>query len=989
MNTSRFSTLTTSPTFSDSLADEANNAPPSSGLRPIVAILTSTGSDRLEPNSHFDLGVTVTNQGGQDAIIDVLIDEHQPILRDWCSILQKRLALGPNQSGEVLFSFDIPADTPPSTYSYDLIIDAREAYPNTPALRYNNRQFQVLLPDNNPLTQTSDPALLLDPRTTSHTPLPLRIGEPVTLRVALQNRSDRVDRYRLLCTGLPPGWTTRLIYPTAMTGLGLVTEADSIGLNPGDSGQVQVQITAPPNALAGPYSPTLRLTSENQPDLGLMDLVYLEVQPTYFLSPQLQALASQAGDRPAQFELQLANAGNTERQIQIDIRNLAGEGTCAYSFGDQPLTDRSLSEQAARDLARNSSPATALQPTALQPTALQTTALQITRLQITRLQTTATLTIPPQSAAQILLQGQPQHWWRRPWLGSGKPFPFQVNLQDAQKLPLAPPQIPGTLTWSPRPFWQLLLAAIAALGTLGALVWLIWWLFFKPPAQPQILSFAAEDAQYAAVRQDIARVRWQINHPERLTSLTLTGYSPDGKRLSGPLTFDLSQGLPSALKSACTQQKSLLTCTNVRTDARQAGQYLFELSAQPKGQKPALTQTSKLVTIAPYPLPIVQEFAPSALVYQEAGPGNGPSSGPDNSPIPSVPAEGITLSWVVTNPQELDSLKLVGRDSKGAINGQIWIEFPRINGSLTIPEALQNNCRLIEVLICKNIPTNITQVGDYQFELTALPRPTPGSTPDSSEAKGGDTTRSDKAGSDQAGSDQAGSDKAGPKPVATEQIKIQPRSSAIASLRINGQEALPKYRIPIPLGQPAPAVLLSWVVQGGSTTSVELLPSPGSVPLQGQMAIPLNQQYGTMTVTLQVKDGTGQTSTRAIALETFDPNPVDPVALSAAAAAEAARTASEVNAAALRNAAQMNQAAEQARQRDQASNQARETAREARAQADQARQQAQQQSQAPLLPPSPANLPQPGAAQLLTLPPTPAGPSNDRLTPSESKPQLQ
>jgi hypothetical protein len=817
--------------------------------KPISVILTSEVQERLHPGERVDIGVTVCNQGAEAAIIEVIIDERDRQLRDWGSQLQKRLALGPDQSGEVIFSFTVPADTAPGIYSYDLVIDARQAYPEFAPLRYRQRQFQVLLSEEQSLG-SNDPTLTLEPRTAPENPQVLRGGEPAFFQVWVENRSERVDRVRLLCTGLPEGWQTKIQYPTGQTGLGLVIEADSLGLNPGDRSCIQLQLTPPAEALAGPYSPTLRLTSENQPELGLLDLIYLQVAPVYLVQPQVQILQGIVRDRPARFAVQIANSGNTDRRIWVQVRNLEEEGSCTYNL-EPSSTDRRIDP--VTDRLTETDPSIA----------------------------SHCLIIPPRSVSQVLVTGQPHYWWLRPWLGTGKLYNFQVDLSDDQQLPIVPKQLSSSLTWAPRPKWQFLLALLGLLGSLGAIAGLIWWLFFRTvPAQ--LLEFAAEDAQYFAANQDSARVRWQIENPQSLRSIEVSGYSPEGQRLSGPLVYDLSQGLPAVLQDVCTQQADILRCGNVRTDARQPGQYRFELSLQPKKRGNPIVKPSSLVTISPKPLPLVQELTAQSLAYREAGAATGSDPG-----IPPIGSGGIGLNWIVRHVQDLEALKLIGRDGTGAINGQLWLEFQDENGDgrLDLPVALQPYCKLSDRLICTQVPTGVTRVGSYQFELMAL-------------AKGAGATGS------ATGPALPPTTTPGVKPIQTEQITIHPRPALISQFRINGAEAQAKYRVPVPLGASAPAVQLDWQVEGGSTTTVELQPSPGSVPLQGAILLPLNQQYGVTPIVLQVTDGAGKQIRRSISIETFNPNPVDPAAAAAAVAA-AARVTSESNAKALQRNAQI------------------------------------------------------------------------------------
>jgi hypothetical protein len=889
--------------------------------KPISVILTSEVQERVHPGERVDLGVTVCNQGAEAAIIEVVIDERDRQLRDWGSPLQKRLALGPDQSGEVTFSFSVPADTAPGIYSYDLVIDARQAYPEFAPLRYRQRQFQVLLSEDQSLG-SNDPTLALEPRTTPETPQVLRGGEPAFFQVWVENRSERVDRVRLLCTGLPEGWQTKIQYPTGQTGLGLVIEADSLGLNPGDRSCIQLQLTPAADALAGPYSPTLRLTSENQPDLGLLDLIYLQVSPIYLVQPQMQILQGIVRDRPARFAVQIANSGNTDRRIWVQVRSLEEEGSCSYHL-EWPDRIANLAVTPVEDRIDESEGSIAPH----------------------------CLIIPPRSVSQVLVTGQPHYWWLRPWLGTGKLYNFQVDLTDDQQLPIVPKQLSSSLTWAPRPKWQFLLALIGILGSLGAIAGLIWWLFFRTvPAQ--LLEFAAEDAQYFAANQDSARVRWQIENPQSLGSIEVSGYSPEGQRLSGPLVYDLSRGLPAVLQDVCTQQANILRCGNVRTDARQPGQYRFELSLQPKKRGNPIVKPSSLVTIYPKPLPLVQELTAQSLAYREAGAMTGLVSGSDQA-IPAIGPGGIALNWIVRHVQDLEALKLVGRDGAGAINGQLWLEFQDENGDgrLDLPAALQPYCKLTDRLTCVQVPTGVTRVGSYQFELIAL-------------EKGASATGSTGSTTGSATGSAAPPTGTAAKPIQTEQITIHPRPALISQFRINGSEAQAKYRVPVPLGAAAPAVQLDWRVEGGSTTTVELQPSPGSVQLQGAIVLPLNQQYGVTPIVLQVTDGAGKQIRRSISIETFNPNPVDPSAAAAAAVAAAARVTSESNAKALQRNAQMS----------------------AQATADAVR---ASQASPPPLPVRPMDQPNPKPIAPLPVQPAGAASGSEVLSPGESSPGLR
>jgi hypothetical protein len=242
-------------------------------------------------------------------------------------------------------------------------------------------------------------------------------------------------------------------------------------------------------------------------------------------------------------------------------------------------------------------------------------------------------------------------------------------------------------------------------------------------------------------------------------------------------------------------------------------------------------------------------------------------------------------------------------------------------------------------------------VGSYQFELIAL-------------EKGASETGSTGSTTGSATGSAAPPTGTAAKPIQTEQITIHPRPALISQFRINGSEAQAKYRVPVPLGAAAPAVQLDWRVEGGSTTTVELQPSPGSVQLQGAIVLPLNQQYGVTPIVLQVTDGAGKQIRRSISIETFNPNPVDPSAAAAAAVAAAARVTSESNAKALQRNAQMS----------------------AQATADAVR---ASQASPPPLPVRPMDQPNPKPIAPLPVQPAGAASGSEVLSPGESSPGLR
>lgn len=778
-----------------------NRATSSIALSPLTVLVAAWDGDRIPPGHKHYLGVTIANRGDRDGVVQVRLegarDEDKDRLAQWCVQPEQWVALSCGTSGDLNFCIDVPADVPPQWLEYEVVARPQAAYADD-YLPPTRRRLQILAPDTTETIQ--DSTFALKPDTTPDRPMLVQIGNPVSLELTVENRSERVDRFRLECTGLPADWTVEVKYPSDFGGLGLVRQTDSLGVNPGDRGLIQVLLHPPALPLAGSYLPTLRLVSENDPSLGLLGLIYLWVEPIYQLQTQLQTQSDQVRDRPAQFNLQFANLGNTDRRVQFTLTPLTPPHQCRYTLP------------------------------------------------------TDSIEIAPQTTAIVPLEAQPQPWWQRPWIGTGKVYPFRINFIDVQHPTLAPETIPAQLTWQPRPWWQLLLAALAGLGLLGTLAFLAWWYWLRPPLPPQIVEFAAEDSRYAAANEDMARVRWQIEHPDRIQTLKLTGYSAEGEILSGPLVYEFKDGqLPAALRSFCTQQQTLLSCSQIRTDAYEPGKYLFELTLIPKGRGATpIALKSSPVEITAKPLPTVTALVPKSLVYREAAPGQ-PTA--DEQRIPVADDDGIRLDWTVTMPTDIAALHLIGRDKDGKMVGDRWFEFTTPG---QVPPSLRAFCPPIgPTLICRNLPTGLSAVGEYRFELQVVP-----------------VGQNGKAG--------PGEGPAETKPKATELIKIQPQMPQILNFQINGQEAPAKLVIPVTQVQTPPVLQLSWRVQAGSSTQVTLTPSPGTVPLVGQVMFPLSPQ-GNSTIALQVKTPSGELLTRSVTIELFNPQPVDPVAQAIAA----------------------------------------------------------------------------------------------------------
>lgn len=651
------------------------------GTKPLFVILSASGKDAVPAGSTFVLSVTVGNKGKQSAVIEVYIEEVSSGVRSWCTSGREYLALGSDQSEEVVFKFDVPVDTLPETYSYIVVVDAQEHYPEDTPIRYE--QYIQVLPATNDIVSSSEPTFILQPVTSSTNQAVIQQGGTLAVQVLVQNRGDRVDRFGLVCFDLPKTWFT-ITYPQGFQGAGLIVQSDSLNLNPGECGVIMLVIAPGMDALSGNYVATLRLHSENYPDLILLDLVYLQVPPRHLLQTELRSIISRVRTKPGLFQVQLTNSGNTQRQISLQVKNL--DELDIYSY-----------------------------------TLEQFEALVV-----------------PQETVSINLQVHSHKRWRRPLIGGGRIINFCVDLEDSQHLPIPNNSLPGVLVWEARPLWQLLPFLLLGLLGVGAVAYLIWWVLFRIPPSPKIVELYPEDSIYSAVNGDVVHLGWQISDVNRLQTLKIVGLSVDGTPLTRPEVYDFNQGVPAVLQPFCTKKQNSLTCRQVRTTARKSATYVFEMTALPKSGRGAVTDTGKTtpVVIVPIPQPSIVSFNSTQPIYQEVG---GQETGDKRQKLEakkhkkegrSQKSEGkteetwksvndeIRLNWSVTHPEQLQALQLVGRTPDNLIVSPV----KTYDLSQGIPTQLQQLCTIKEQLVCQKVKTGIKKPDSYVFALKAIPK---------------------------------------------------------------------------------------------------------------------------------------------------------------------------------------------------------------------------------------------------------------------------
>jgi hypothetical protein len=821
-------------------------------IRPLSIILNPSGKVSITTGDSFELCVTVTNQGDRSAVISVALDQDSSSIYPWCAFPSESLALSVGQSCEVVFLIQVPPTTPPDEYSYTLIIDAPQHYPEHTPIQYKGRV--IVIPSIQEVVRVNDPTFVTLPRTASDSPHQMRAGEVWQVLISVSNRSERVDRFRVTVPDLDPKWVS-IYYPEGLALVGVVEAADGLPLNPDTQGQITLIFKPPADTWAGIYAPTIRVHSENNPELALLDIAYFEILPTYQLDIQLVTLLTRVERQPSLYEMRLKNMGNIARELILRAISPEQDGLLLY--------DLTLEE----------------------------------------------IKIAPFGTARINI-GVEATKKCKPRFLSDRYLSFIIEVEDKQGALLPNDRYPGTLLIPSRPWWQFVLLIIGILGLIGTIIFLIWWFFFRPPDVPQAIEFTSESSTYQETANEAVRLRWRITYPELLREVRVEGLSTDEKLLSQPVVYNFSKGIPPELKEYCVIDRELL-CQNVPTDARKPSQYVFQMNLSSKNPKTGtipLVKTTKIL-VEPVPPAEILEFASTKPLYTESKPvlptivpapvapakpaentsepdsNNSPnsstpqapqSSTPDNVssvPKPTEPsaiaialdrqvfftavgiAKGgvklgiikpkpdldneVRLNWRISNIAQAKELTIVGRSPEGEVKSPP-LQFLLTEG---VPRSLRPYCTISnDQMICKNVPTEAKASGNYIFELAIAPIKPPADP------------------------------KAVPATKKTEITKIAPYPAKILELKVNGQDALPQYSFN--LNPDVPTILtLAWKVEASAAAKIDLLPAPGNIAAVGQLALPLSPKSAEVTYTLKVTNPDGQIIMRSFIVQTIAPPP--------------------------------------------------------------------------------------------------------------------
>lgn len=678
-------------------------------------------SNEVRRGAELKRTIRIKNLGDKPVDVDVWVeprDKPSEFIQRCRFSIQNPLRIEPHSSQEITLTIEVPPGITPGTYNYEILLEAAAQYPGKVVQR--PQQLKVLASEYDAEWGNEPVFTIISPITNSINPAPLQASEQLEVKVRVENRSKRVDRFYLICPKLDKeSYSVR--YPEVGWDVpGLVKETDGLELNPGGIGEIILILHPPEHTLASDYCPDVQLISSNHDNLMLLDVVYIQILPNDQLSIEMRPQSRRIPREIGQFEIELVNKGNIEREIAIRARDY--EEVFVYNFED--------------DIIR----------------------------------------LAPGEIRNVPLKVKPKKWWRRHWRSKGLPLTFDVEIENiinatsdayVPALPKTAPQ--GKLLWEPYPWWMFWMLLLLGLGTVGILAFVIWWNLLRekiPLPTPKVIKFETAAKSYQEGKDDAIRLNWEISHLKQIEKVTVirlesnveterknyifkdgvpSELKPGKKNLNGvcshatTVTKESSNiGKPSFLpnwlplslpvNSGTDVKIDNLKCKGIITTAQKPGNYTFKIEVFSKQNSEQVVSSQITDTIAinpatPLPLPKILDLSSTVPNYEEAIP-------QDPTKVTSIPSNSLSapirLNWEISSPKHIKELRVVGKAPDGSI---ISPEKRYQVTNNTLPIQLAKFCQpeakldLEQNLICKNIPMeDARKPGDYIFTLTVVPK---------------------------------------------------------------------------------------------------------------------------------------------------------------------------------------------------------------------------------------------------------------------------
>lgn len=580
-------------------------------INPLYVIIDPPGIQYGRPGETVEINVVVSNEGSKSAIIDLsfTFDKIFEKISNWSDSPRASLTLAPGEiSNQVPFKLEIPVDALPGTYDYTFVVDSFEHYPQDTPISFPG-QIKVLLKEQT-VIRASDPIFSIQPATNPSKTLVFKPEEVLQVEVKVENRSARVERFHLTCPELNEN-SLKISYPeTGLEGAGLL-DVSALELNPNTQGLILLEFYPPSSILAGTYSPTIRLHSANNPDLILLDLVYIDIPVDYTIGAGLYTILGKVSRKDGKYKLTVINRGNLVREMLVSLINRDEYQLFKYK---------------------------------LEPKEIK---------------------LLPSKSIEMDLTVKPRPWWRRPWIGRPLAINFQVDIKDKQDLPITTEMPKGVLEWKSRPVWQIFVLILALFGLIALSGFLIWKYLYPDPVV--IKDFEPRNRVILAnpSNPDQAVLNWEIYNSHRVKDFRLIQKTPPAEE---PLISDkaalnnlknqenqIFTNNPSQnnQEPVCSETGHVVKCEQYPTGQDEPGNYTFEIIASYRrtnlffnNQEDKATQTTNVTITAPEPAEVVDKTVRRENFKK---------------------GEAVPLKWSIENPNNFQKVEIIFKNDQGVI----------------------------------------------------------------------------------------------------------------------------------------------------------------------------------------------------------------------------------------------------------------------------------------------------------------------------------
>lgn len=683
---------------------------------PIAVTIPPKNDNSVNPGNIISNCIEIKNNNPFEIKVDiwlVAVDEKSQPLLYWCEFeksnernkrLQFPLILSAKASCDIDLNFRVPPQAQPGLYKYEILID----YSDKPPIR-RPQQLRVLRSDITSQQKTK-PEFSLEPSTNSSEPLLLKAGERREIKVKVENKSRRVDTFYLTCPDLDQEWFT-LSYPESpFIRPGLVRETDGLDLNPRQSGECTLILHPPKYQQAGSYYPTVKLISQNNESLVLLDVVYLKILPNPSLSVDMNPQSLKISGKSKYFHVQVSNEGNFDREVKFTVDNR--DDIFNYTFDCNPIQ------------------------------------------------------LSPAEDTELFLKVKPKRWkwWLRCFKARQQEINFDLKLENDEFLPPEEVLAQGTLIWVSRPwklFWFLIALGILSLGGVGFLLWNKYLKYHLPPS-PYVTNLSTTNKSNSYQKGEAVLLNWDINHFDKVKKVVfvtlhnnveierkkhiITHKNSFLKIIQKTINEENNGLIKSGLKNSNlvpTETKcdflinntNVLACETLSHFFDKSGKYVFkvEVFTSENSTKPVDVE-QKTITVYPHPIPRISSLVTDKPNYQASK---------DSEQPP------VTLKWDMSNANQVKELNLIALKPDNSVHFQKNYNFteafdtkkndyfdiePKSNDTVFNDSEQEfekiiecekkdaKNSEKTEKLICNLTFPQGLEPGDYIFKLGVVPK---------------------------------------------------------------------------------------------------------------------------------------------------------------------------------------------------------------------------------------------------------------------------